>query len=233
MPAVRVCPPARFRLRRRGSTSRGGPKTSHRYVLSGATRPTRICIVGRRARTRGLFLDRRAFLSSYDPTQDDADHQILTQVLQAVFPVCSGISLEYYFSYVDNVGWGCGTKLPHNVAALLGVMEGASSDLRTGLPWQMVEIHEPVRILFIIETTTRGDAPDHGPRPGHRQAVPQSLGEACRCSIPAPTRSASTREGSSGLTSRRRQFSPRRPRRWTGTADGAITLSLRRSRVRV
>ena len=32
-------------------------------------------------------------------------------------------------------------------------MNGAASDLRTGLPWQMVEIHEPVRLLFIIETT--------------------------------------------------------------------------------
>src|SRR5262249_28777106 len=28
-----------------------------------------------------------------------------------------------------------------------------ASDLRTGLPWQMVEIHEPVRLLFVIETT--------------------------------------------------------------------------------
>jgi uncharacterized protein len=33
------------------------------------------------------------------------------------------------------------------------VMDGAVSDLRTGLPWQMVEIHEPVRILFVVETT--------------------------------------------------------------------------------
>ena len=68
-------------------------------------------------------------------------------------PVCGGINLEYYFSYVDPVGYGCGTKLPHNVTSLLGVMDGAASDLRTGLPWQMVEIHEPVRLLFIIETT--------------------------------------------------------------------------------
>ena len=30
-------------------------------------------------------------------------------------------------------------------------MDGAASDLRPGLPWQMVEIHEPVRILFVIE----------------------------------------------------------------------------------
>jgi uncharacterized protein YbcC (UPF0753/DUF2309 family) len=112
------------------------------------------CIVGRRERTRGLFLDRRAFLSSYDPAQDDTENTVLSRILQAVFPVCAGISLEYYFSYVDNTGWGCGSKLPHNVAALLGVMDGAVSDLRTGLPWQMVEIHEPVRIFFIVETTT-------------------------------------------------------------------------------
>jgi uncharacterized protein YbcC (UPF0753/DUF2309 family) len=34
-------------------------------------------------------------------------------------------------------------------------MDGAASDLRPGLPWQMVEIHEPVRLLFVIETTPR------------------------------------------------------------------------------
>ena len=111
------------------------------------------CIVGRRERTRGLFLDRRAFLNSYDPTQDDADATILTRILQAAVPVCAGISLEYFFSYVDNIRFGAGTKLPHNIAALLGVMDGAASDLRTGLPWQTVELHEPIRILFVIETT--------------------------------------------------------------------------------
>lgn len=112
-----------------------------------------LCIVGRRLRSRGLFFDRRAFLTSYDPTQDDAHGTILTRLLSAVVPVCAGINLEYYFSRVDNPGFGCGTKLPHNVSALLGVMNGAASDLRTGLPWQMVEIHEPVRLLFILETT--------------------------------------------------------------------------------
>ncbi|HEV3168262.1 MAG TPA: DUF2309 domain-containing protein [Isosphaeraceae bacterium] len=112
-----------------------------------------ITIVGRREWTRGLYLDRRSFLTSYDPTQDDAESSILTRILQAVFPVCSGINLEYYFSYVDNTGFGCGSKLPQNLSALLGVMDGSASDLRTGLPWQMVEIHEPVRSLFIIETT--------------------------------------------------------------------------------
>ncbi len=73
--------------------------------------------------------------------------------MAAVVPVCAGISLEYYFSFVDNDRYGCGTKLPHNVTGLVGVMDGHASDLRTGLPWQMVEIHEPVRMLFVIETT--------------------------------------------------------------------------------
>ncbi len=112
-----------------------------------------ICFVGRRERTRGLFLDRRTFLTSYDPTQDDAESSILARTLAAAVPVCAGINLEYYFSYVDPAGWGCGTKLPHNITSLLGVMDGAASDLRPGLPWQMVEIHEPVRLLFIVETT--------------------------------------------------------------------------------
>jgi uncharacterized protein YbcC (UPF0753/DUF2309 family) len=112
-----------------------------------------ICFVGRREWSRGLFLDRRAFLQSYDPRQDDEQRTILTRILQAAVPVCAGISLEYYFSFVDPVGYGCGTKLPHNITSLLGVMNGAASDLRTGLPWQMVEIHEPVRLLFVIETT--------------------------------------------------------------------------------
>lgn len=112
-----------------------------------------VTIVGRRWRTRGLFLDRRAFLNSYDPELDDAEHTVLARVLQAAIPVCAGISLEYYFSTVDPEGWGCGSKLPHNVTGLLGVMAGAASDLRPGLSAQMTEIHEPLRQLFVVETT--------------------------------------------------------------------------------
>ncbi|HTR34617.1 MAG TPA: DUF2309 domain-containing protein [Bryobacteraceae bacterium] len=111
-----------------------------------------VCIVGQRSLTRGLFLDRRAFLSSYDAAQDPDDRK-LAALLAGVVPVCAGISLEYYFSFVDNDRYGCGTKLPHNVTGLVGVMDGHASDLRTGLPWQMVEIHEPVRILFVVETS--------------------------------------------------------------------------------
>ena len=109
-----------------------------------------VCVIGRRWRTRGLFLDRRAFLVSYDPA-DDADGAILARTLAAVGPVGAGINLEYLFSTVDSIGYGSGTKLPHNITGLIGVMDGHASDLRTGLPWQMVEIHEPVRLLIVID----------------------------------------------------------------------------------
>lgn len=111
-----------------------------------------VAVIGRRWRTRGLFLDRRAFLVSYDPTAD-ADHTILARTLAAVGPVGAGINLEYFFSTIDRLGYGAGTKLPHNITGLLGVMDGHASDLRTGLPWQMVEIHEPVRLLIVIDAT--------------------------------------------------------------------------------
>ncbi|HEX8821782.1 MAG TPA: putative inorganic carbon transporter subunit DabA [Archangium sp.] len=111
-----------------------------------------MAIVGRRTLTRGLHLDRRPFLVSYDPTIDEND-VILERVLAAVGPVGAGINLEYFFSSVDNEVYGCGTKLPHNVTGLLGVMNGHQGDLRTGLPLQMVELHEPMRLLLIVEAS--------------------------------------------------------------------------------
>jgi uncharacterized protein YbcC (UPF0753/DUF2309 family) len=111
-----------------------------------------VAYVGRREHTRSLFMDRRSFLISYDATKD-LENAALARVLGAVIPVCGGISLEYYFSTVDNETYGAGTKLPHNITGLVGVMNGFQGDLRTGLPVQTVEIHEPVRILFIVETT--------------------------------------------------------------------------------
>ena len=130
--------------------ARAGDLAQVRPELGHATNA--VCIIGRRWRSRGLFLDRRAFLVSYD-SSIDIENDILTRTLAAVAPVGVGINLEYFFSVVDSIGYGCGTKLPHNITGLLGVMDGHASDLRTGLPWQMVEIHEPVRLLVVIEST--------------------------------------------------------------------------------
>lgn len=143
-----------------------GPKTpdndaAHRHVLERAAsifepRPeynhsnNLYCIVGRRSLTRHLFMDRRAFLQSYDPNIDQ-DGGILVRVLSAAIPVCGGINLEYLFSRIDNSVYGAGTKLPHNVIGLLGVANGVEGDLRTGLPSQMIEVHEPARLLLVVE----------------------------------------------------------------------------------
>jgi uncharacterized protein YbcC (UPF0753/DUF2309 family) len=109
------------------------------------------CIIGRRSLTRGLFLDRRPFMVSYDPTTDDAEGSLLQRLMGAPLPVCAGISLEYFFSTMDPVRFGCGTKLPHNVVGLLGVSNGADGDLRPGLWRQTIEIHEPIRLVTLVE----------------------------------------------------------------------------------
>ncbi|MEY2631809.1 MAG: hypothetical protein RIR00_463 [Pseudomonadota bacterium] len=109
-----------------------------------------VALIGRRSLSRGAFFDRRAFLISYDPTQD-ASGSIVESILLAAGPVGAGIALEYYFSTVNNAYFGCGSKITHNLTGLVGVMDGTASDLRTGLPWQMVEIHEPMRLLVVVE----------------------------------------------------------------------------------
>ncbi len=133
---------------RRHVIGRGHDISQARPELGHATNAA--AFIGRRTMSRGLFLDRRVFLISYDPSAD-GDGRIVESILLAAGPVGAGISLEYYFSTVDNARFGCGSKVTHNVAGLFGVMEGADSDLRTGLPWQMVEIHEAMRLLVVVE----------------------------------------------------------------------------------
>lgn len=109
-----------------------------------------LAIVGRRELTKGLYLNRRAFLHTYD-WRLDPDGSVLKGVVIGGVPVAVNINMDYYFSCVDNENYGCGSKLPLNMTSLLGVMTGSQSDLRIGLARQMVEIHEPIRNLTLIE----------------------------------------------------------------------------------
>lgn len=129
---------------RRHDLAQARPELGHATVAA--------AFVGRRTMSRGAFFDRRVFLISYDPLPD-CDGRVLEATLLAAAPVGAGISLEYYFSTVDNEGFGCGSKILHNLTGLFSVMQGAGSDLRTGLPLQMVEIHEAMRLLVIVEQT--------------------------------------------------------------------------------
>jgi hypothetical protein len=132
-------------LGRRHDLSQARPELGH---------ATNACaFIGRRSMSRGAFFDRRSFLISYDPTQD-TDGTVLERHLLTNGAVGAGISLEYYFSTANNEQYGCGTKTVHNIAGLFGVMEGAGSDLRTGLPRQMIEIHEAMRLLVVVEHST-------------------------------------------------------------------------------
>ena len=109
-----------------------------------------LAIVGRRSLTERGFWDRRAFLHSYDPTLD-AHGKRLRGILSAVIPVCGGINLNYYFSKLDNEVYGASSKLPHNIIGLIGVCSGVEGDIQTGLPRQMIELHDPIRLQLIIE----------------------------------------------------------------------------------
>ena len=109
-----------------------------------------LAVVGSRNLTKDFYLNRRSFLCSYN-WKHDPSGDILAQIVLAAVPVTVNINMDYYFSHVDNEVFGSGSKLPLNVTSLIGVMTGARSDLRIGLARQMIEIHEPMRILVIIE----------------------------------------------------------------------------------
>jgi uncharacterized protein YbcC (UPF0753/DUF2309 family) len=112
-------------------------------------------IIGRRALTRELDLQGRAFLHSYDH-RIDPKGRLLEGILSGPLVVAQWINMEHYFSVVDNESFGSGSKVYHNITGRFGVISGNISDLRTGLPAQtMLEgdqpYHEPMRLLTVIE----------------------------------------------------------------------------------
>ncbi len=112
-------------------------------------------IIGRRRVIKGLNLDGRVFLHSYDYREDQAG-RLLEILLTAPQVVAQWINMEHYFSAVDNTVYGGGSKVYHNVVGRFGVLSGPWSDLRLGLAWQTVmsgdvPYHEPMRMLTLIE----------------------------------------------------------------------------------
>jgi uncharacterized protein YbcC (UPF0753/DUF2309 family) len=112
-------------------------------------------IVGPRSMTRGLDLQRRTFLHSYE-AGIDTEGEALETILTAPMVVAQWINCQYYFSTVDPVNFGAGSKTVHNVVGGVGVLAGHGGDLKLGLPWQSVAdgdrlIHEPMRLLTIVQ----------------------------------------------------------------------------------
>ncbi|SEM88591.1 hypothetical protein SAMN04488003_10610 [Loktanella fryxellensis] len=108
--------------------------------------------------TAGRDLQGRAFLHSYDWTQDTG-FATLELILTAPVVVASWISLQYYGSTVAPQVFGGGNKLIHNVVGGIGVVEGNGGRLRTGLPLQSVHdgdaaAHEALRLTVMIAAPT-------------------------------------------------------------------------------
>lgn len=137
------------------------PRQAKRHVEGRAASPDQVraelghqgcalAFIGPRRLSQGIFWDRRSFLISYDPANDPQGKWLEAQ-LNGNGVVGIGIQMDYYFSRMQNHYFGSGSKATHNLTGLFGVMEGGASDLRTGLAQQMVELHEPMRLLVVVE----------------------------------------------------------------------------------
>jgi uncharacterized protein YbcC (UPF0753/DUF2309 family) len=118
-------------------------------------------IIGPRNLSKGLDLSNRAFMHSYDWTQD-SNGLLLETIMTAPMVVTQWINSQYYFSTVDNVNFGSGSKITHNIVGNFGVMQGNASDLYTGLALQSVMsaddelYHRPLRLrVFIFSPVER------------------------------------------------------------------------------
>ena len=112
-------------------------------------------IIGPRNLTKNIDLEGRAFLHSYN-WQQDKDGSSLTTILTAPMVVAQWINNQYLFSSLDNVAYGSGSKITHNITGKIGVMQGNGSDLMHGLPLQSIYInetkayHEPLRLMSVV-----------------------------------------------------------------------------------
>lgn len=112
-------------------------------------------IIAPRQLTRSLNLDGRCFLHSYR-WEIDHDNALLETLLTAPMVVAQWINTQYLFSTLDNITFGSGSKITHNVVGQMGIMQGNGSDLMHGLPMQSVmshddhAYHEPQRLLTLV-----------------------------------------------------------------------------------
>lgn len=130
--------------------SRDWSEVRPEWALAG----NRAFIAAPREATTQLNLRGRAFLHSYDNSQDELG-KVLELILTAPVVVASWINLQYFASVVDQQAWGSGDKTTHNVIGQLGVVQGNGGDLMTGLAWQSLHDgkqwqHTPLRLSVIV-----------------------------------------------------------------------------------
>lgn len=112
-------------------------------------------IVGPRWLTKEINLEGRSFLHSYEWEKDN-DGSSLTTILTAPMVVAQWINAQYFFSTMDNVAFGGGSKITKNITGKIGIMQGNASDLMHGLPLQSVfksddePYHIPMRLTVVV-----------------------------------------------------------------------------------
>jgi uncharacterized protein YbcC (UPF0753/DUF2309 family) len=114
-------------------------------------------IVAPRERTRHLNLEGRSFLHDYLWEADaEKGYPVLELIITAPMIVTHWINMQYNASVTDNLHYGSGNKVLHNVVGgNLGVFEGNSGDLRIGLPLQSLHdgkqwMHQPLRLSVYL-----------------------------------------------------------------------------------
>jgi len=114
-------------------------------------------VVAPREHVAHLDLAGRSFLHDYRWDEDPDGFPILELIMTAPMVVTHWINFQYYASTVDNVRYGSGNKVLHNVVGgHIGVFEGNGGDLRVGLPIQSLHdgrdwVHTPLRLNVFIE----------------------------------------------------------------------------------
>jgi uncharacterized protein YbcC (UPF0753/DUF2309 family) len=112
-------------------------------------------VIGPRDLTANLDLGGRAFLHSYD-WSNDPEGDALEAIMAGPMVVTQWINNQYYFATVDNTVYGSGSKVTQNPVGNVGVYQGNGGDLMTGLPLQSLmaaadePYHQPLRLSTVI-----------------------------------------------------------------------------------
>lgn len=112
-------------------------------------------IIAPRSITASIDLEGRCFLHSYNYKQDPQG-TFLTNILTAPMIVATWINMQYFFSTINNIAYGAGSKVTKNIVGKLGIMQGNSSDIMNGLPLQSLYLndkesyHDPLRLMVVV-----------------------------------------------------------------------------------
>lgn len=112
-------------------------------------------IIGPRWMTQNVDLHGSSFLHSYEWNKDQ-NGVSLEMILTGPMVVSQWINAQYFFSTLDNIAFGGGSKITQNIVGKIGIMQGNASDLMHGLPLQSVfksdneAYHKPIRLIVVV-----------------------------------------------------------------------------------